>query len=547
MKELFNILPFNRYDYYVSQFIAFLMLFIVASVVFLNNRKKNIKISEQLNALKTLANDLETTNTLLKEEIEEHQKTIFMLHDSEQRFKSIVYALPDVVFKLDNQGTFLECESRDTSWLLVPKAEFINKRIFDILPPNIAALSLEKIEMTLKTDQVQILEYKLDEEGKDAFYEVRFIKSNDSEIYAILRNITEAKQRQQMVEYLSFHDQLTGLYNRRFFEEELKRLDTARNLPITLVMLDVNGLKLTNDAFGHLVGDQLLILVADILKRICRSDDIVARIGGDEFVMLLPKTSIESAERIANRIYSAVADTKLNQIDISVSIGWAAKLTSDQPIKELFIKAEELMYRKKLTESQSMRNNTIQVILKTLNEKNKREKVHSEKVSKLSKRIGEMLDLNHETLKEIEIAALMHDIGKIAVAECVLNKPGQLTEEEYQEIKRHPESGYQILKSADAYLSLAEYVLCHHEKWNGTGYPRGLKGEEIPLISRIIAIADAYEAMTSNRTYRKAISSEEALHEIERYSGIQFDPSLVKKLRKTNLNLNTSNSIEITF
>ncbi len=149
------------------------------------------------------------------------------------------------------------------------------------------------------------------------------------------------------------------------------------------------------------------------------------------------------------------------------------------------------MYRNKLTESQSMRNKTIQVILETLNAKNKREKIHSENVSIISRNIGEELELDDQLIKEIEIAGLMHDIGKIAISESVLNKEGPLTESEYVEVKKHPESGYQILKSVDAYSSLAEYALSHHEWYDGTGYPKGLKGIEIPLISRIISVADA--------------------------------------------------------
>lgn len=186
------------------------------------------------------------------------------------------------------------------------------------------------------------------------------------------------------------------------------------------------------------------------------------------------------------------------------------------------------MYKKKLIESQSMRNKTIQEIVKTLNTKNEREKIHSDRVSAICVKIGKVMKLDLEALKELEVAGLLHDIGKIAISDDVLNKPGKLTEFEYDEIKKHPEIGYQILKSVDAYSSLAEYVLSHHERQDGNGYPRGLTGNNIPLIAKIITLADAVEAMTSDRPYRKALSEEEIISELRAHSGTQFDPELVE-------------------
>ena len=210
-----------------------------------------------------------------------------------------------------------------------------------------------------------------------------------------------------------------------------------------------------------------------------------------------------------------------------MSIGWETKINSLEEIKEVYSKAEDYMYRKKITESQSMRNQTIKVIMHTLHEANSREKIHSERVSKLCRTIGETMKMEEEVLKELEITGLMHDIGKIAINNNILNKPGKLTEAEYEEIKRHPEISYHILKSADVYTRLADYVLSHHERWDGKGYPRGLSGEEIPFVARIITVADAYEAMTANRPYKEALSHESAMEELKRCAGTQFDPAIV--------------------
>lgn len=347
-------------------------------------------------------------------------------------------------------------------------------------------------------------------------------------VVVVFRDCTDRNRVQAEILHLSYHDQLTGLYNRRFFEETLKRLNTKEHLPLSLVMFDVNGLKLTNDAFGHCKGDKLLQIVANTIKNVCRTDDIISRVGGDEFILLLPKTSYKDAETIIQRIYSTLEQTRLDDLVISVSTGWETKISPEEDIMRIYAKAEENMYRRKLIESQSMRSKTVQVIAKTLNERNERERIHSENVSKISRKIGIALHLNQEFLREIEMAGLLHDIGKIAVDNNVLNKSGKLTNAEYEIIKRHPEIGYHILKSADSYSNISDYVLAHHECWDGTGYPRGIKGEEIPLASRIIAIADAYEAMVSKQTYRKKMSREKALNELRVCAGTQFDPDIVR-------------------
>ncbi|HYE66977.1 MAG TPA: HD domain-containing phosphohydrolase, partial [Anaerovoracaceae bacterium] len=343
----------------------------------------------------------------------------------------------------------------------------------------------------------------------------------------VFRDFTEKKEKQDRIEYLSLHDQLTGLYNRRFFEEELKRLDTTRNLPLTIVMLDVNGLKLINDAFGHAMGDLTLQRAAIIMKEECRSDEIIARFGGDEFVILLPETGHDDAEKLVKRIYTAFETEIIDNISVSVSCGWATKQDHSENLANIFKLAEDHMYRRKLSESKSMHHKTIDTILKTLHGKSEREKNHSERVGELCESIAIALNMNSEDVKEFRTIGLMHDIGKIAIDLSILNKPGNLDKMERAEIERHPEVGYQILRSINEFAKLAEYTLSHHERWDGTGYPRKLKGEEIPFEARIIAIADAYDSMTSNRSYRKAMNRKDAVKEIKNGAGKQFDPDIV--------------------
>jgi len=357
----------------------------------------------------------------------------------------------------------------------------------------------------------------------------KLIEDDSTYRYVVqILDITDQKKAQEHMHFLSYHDQLTDLYNRRFFEEEMQRLDTERNLPLTIAMGDVNGLKLVNDSFGHDVGDQLLKKVADIIKMGCRADDIVARLGGDEFVIILPNTDKNETERVISRIQNLAAKEKVESLDISISFGFETKIKKKQNILDTFKEAEDHMYRHKLYESSSMRSNMIDVIMHTLYEKNPREMQHSKRVSEVSQTIAALLRLDKDEVSQIGIAGLMHDIGKIGIDEKLLNSAKKLNTDEWKEIKRHSEIGYRILSSANEFSEIALFVLDHHERWDGKGYPKGLKGDAISLPGRIIAIADAFDAMTSERTYKNMLSLSECLDEMRSCSGTQFDPAIAK-------------------
>jgi diguanylate cyclase (GGDEF)-like protein/putative nucleotidyltransferase with HDIG domain len=361
------------------------------------------------------------------------------------------------------------------------------------------------------------------------------VKKNDFDlkkrfISYLLIDITEKKQKQEEILYLSYHDQLTGLYNRRFYEEELNRLDTKRNLPITLIMADVNGLKLINDSFGHVMGDELLKKVAKMIKKGCRNDEIIARLGGDEFVILMPKTNENEAEEIIKRIKGLISNEKVGAVGLSVSFGYKTKSNEDYDIHELFKNVEDHMYSHKLYESASIKNKTIDIIMNTLYEKSNREMLHSKRVSEICEAIAIKMNFDKDDVNQIRIAGLMHDIGKMGIDEKILNSSHSLNLDEWKEIKRHPEIGYRILSSSNEFSEMAGYVLQHHESWDGKGYPKGLKGEEISLQARIIAVADSYDAMTIDRPYRKGLSKEAAINEIKRCSGTQFDSDITEVL-----------------
>ena len=340
-------------------------------------------------------------------------------------------------------------------------------------------------------------------------------------------DISERKRAEEEILYLSYHDQLTGLYNRRFYQEEVKRLDTARNLPLTIAMGDVNGLKLINDSFGHSAGNELLQKAADAMRKSCRADDIIARFGGDEFVILLPQTDGPQAQKIIERIRGLAEEEKVESINISISFGYETKYKEDESTASVLKKAEEYMYRKKLFESQSMHGQTIGVIISSLYQKNKREEQHSHKVAALCEKMGIALELPEPVIIELKTAGLFHDIGKIAIDQNTLNNSGDLTDAQWEEISRHPEIGYRILSTTNDTSEMAGWVLSHHERWDGAGYPKGLKGEEIPLMSRIISIADSYDAMTSESCYQSVLSEDAAREVLLQNAGTKFDPGLV--------------------
>lgn len=338
------------------------------------------------------------------------------------------------------------------------------------------------------------------------------------------QDITEKKQKEEEILHISYHDFLTNLYNRRYFSESLEHLK-SKDLPVTFIIADINGLKLTNDAFGHFFGDELIIIVAKAFQKYFRNDDIVSRSGGDEFIIAMKNTERDEALSIISKIQNELSAVIYHGLAISVSFGVATMTELHKEVEALKL-AEVEMYRNKLFESTSDRSETIKAILSTLYVKNPREESHSRRVSELCSLMGNHLNMSPNDIKQLKVIGNLHDIGKIAIDETVLNKPGKLSPEEWLLIKRHPEIGYRILSASTDYAEMAEDILCHHERWDGLGYPKGLKGEEIPYRSRIIALADAFDAMTEERTYRAPMSQNEAIAEIRKYAGTQFDPIL---------------------
>ncbi len=340
-------------------------------------------------------------------------------------------------------------------------------------------------------------------------------------------DISERKEHEDKLHYLAYHDQLTGMYNRRSYEEKLKEIDNEDNLPLSIIMCDINGLKLVNDSFGHEAGDLLLNKTTEIIVKASRERDYIFRIGGDEFAILLPLTSAEETLNIVNSIEKMAASEHIYNIELSIACGFDTKTDKKQSFAETIANADNYMYRHKLYARSSIKSKSIDIIMKALFEKSSREAEHSVRVSNICQAIASALKLDFDAINRIKAAGLVHDIGKIGIDEMILNKSTLLDVKEWSEVKKHPEIGWRILSASIDFFELANFVLNHHERWDGLGYPNGISGENIPIEARIIALADAFDAMTNKRSYRNKVTIEQAIEEIKKCSGKQFDPKVV--------------------
>ena len=404
----------------------------------------------------------------------------------------------------------------------------------DFIIPAYRPMAQKAIENTIKFGEPYDQEWEvITAKGNRRWVNaVAKAEKEGDEIKSVLgsfQDITERKNRENEITYISYHDKLTEIYNRRFVEEEINRLNVKRQLPLSIIMADLNSLKLTNDTFGHSTGDTILKETAALLKKICRADDILARWGGDEFVIILPKTSNTEGEGIVERIKEGCAYLTSQIIPLSLAIGIATKAEESQDINKIINDAEGNMYKNKLVEKESNSSSILSALEQTLFEKSNETLEHTHRIKENALKLGKSIKLGSHQLDELSLLASLHDIGKVAIPETILTKDGKPTKEEWTVIRRHPEIGFNIAQSSSQISHVAKFILSCHENWDGSGYPQELKGEAIPIVSRIIFICDSYDVMTSKRSYKKAMSKSGAIKELKRCVGTQFDPVLVEK------------------
>ncbi len=361
-------------------------------------------------------------------------------------------------------------------------------------------------------------QYSTVEFGKDG---------NRKRMTGIITDISYKKKCEEQLKYLTYYDNLTGVFNRGYYEFIIEKLNNNNKLPFSVIMGDLNGLKIANDTFGHEQGDMLLSKAAEILQQVCGANAIVSRYGGDEFIIILQNTDEKQADNVCVKIKERCLNEKVGHIQISIALGCATKIHESQNIDEIVKEAEEKMYRNKLLEDKSARNGIVSSLSKTLGEKSNETEEHTKRIYSLCVKISKILSLSGDKMDELYLLAKLHDIGKIAIDDKILNKPEKLTDEEWKIMKTHCEIGYRVAACTPDLIHVAYGILTHHERYDGKGYPNGLEGEQIPLLSRLLSIVDAFDVMTHERPYKKAISNEEAIAELKRCAGEQFDPKLV--------------------
>ncbi len=476
--------------------------------------------------------------------IEVRRKSDQALRESEQRYREILETTEEGFYEVDLQGTIIACNRAATNLLGYRETEIIGMSYKALFKDSEAVY--HEFNQAFKTGRPKfsVVMEMMRKDGSTATADLSVSLTYDKQGHingfrGMGRNITERVKLEKHLKHLSLHDQLTGLNNRAYFENELARLDRSREHPIAVISADLDGLKLINDTLGHAEGDHYLQEGAEALKNALRASDILARTGGDEFVLLLPHTTQETAEELVTRIHRQVH--KQNQektgIPLSISIGLAVSEESKHSLEDTYKQADAAMYRDKLIRGKEARSAIIAYLLTMLYGRNDLGEGTAELVQALSLQLGKDLNLNADSMADLQLLCQVYDLGKVNMPEQfthnnLLNKTGKLTEAEREAIHRHPETGYRIASASPELSGVADLILRHHEHYDGSGYPLGLKGLEIPIECRILAVVAAYSAMISPRPYASKKEKAEALAEIKRCASSQFDPQVVEAFVK---------------
>lgn len=444
--------------------------------------------------------------------------------------------MTDTVSQVDIEGNFQYCSPSYHRLLGLEPDVLIGQSFFTFLHPEDRPAVQESFSRAVEDGQPGQFESRWLISAGDYLWldtRVNVITDKTGDVRgAVLvgRDVTKRKLAEERLTFLSLHDSMTGLYNRTFFTQFLANLQEEQ-LPLALIVCDLDGLKLVNDTLGHDIGDELLITTARIVSDCLRKDDVLARIGGDEFAILLPNSNDQMAEQMYQDIKAAVvAFNSINlTLPLSLSLGWAIATRMPVNSAHLFREADNNMYREKLHSRSSGHSSIVTTLMQALQERDYITSGHADRMENLVAAMGEACNLPATRVNDLKLLARFHDIGKVGIPDSILNKPGTLSVEEYKEMQRHCEIGYRIAQTSPELVPIADWILKHHEWWNGHGYPLGLTEEDIPLECRILAIADAYDAMTSRRPYRAPLTHKEALDELNRCASTQFDPDLVKR------------------
>lgn len=459
------------------------------------------------------------------------------LSHQKEFLQAIFDNIPDHIFFKDLNSVYLGCNKPCTEVFEFDSVDdIVGKTDYDLHPNKEMVskfLERDKIIMETRIKEVSHVTIK-SKDGSEHYAEnikaPIILKDNSVVgIVGISRDISYRKNLEDKLYKLSYVDTLTNLYNRTYFINRSDALFKEEYLPLSIIMGDINGLKIINDSLGHLEGDKLIANISNIISSCCRDTDYVFRWGGDEIVILLPNTESQIANKIMHDIYDKCSESSTPENLLSIALGNSTITSLNSSIECGLKEAEDKVYRHKLIQTESFRSSLLETLQRSLFEKSEETEHHTERLQDLGIKLGELLNLQASDIDDIILVCNLHDIGKIGIHEDILKKPSELTQDEFEIMKLHCEKGYRITQGMPELHHVSKAILTHHERYDGTGYPLGLKNDEIPLVSRIVAVVDAYDAMTNDRIYRKKLSKEQAINQLLINSGTQFDPFIVEK------------------
>ena len=467
-------------------------------------------------------------------DITDNKKMEAELRRNEYELRTLIESSPDLILRFDERLRYVFVNSTYEHLTGIDRDRFLGHTNSELgMSENKSVTWEADLRKVFQSGREQNIEFSFRGLFGKRYFWGRVIPEFDrigrvQTVMMVARDITERKQAEEHIRYVSFHDSVTGLYNRAYFEEEIARLDSNRLLPVSFIMGDVNNLKMINDTFGHREGDLLLRTIATVLHDGCRDEDIIARWGGDEFAVILPDTNVETAQSICLRIKELAAERSDTIIRPSIALGTAAKTAADQDIHRVIMEAETHMYDNKLAESRRNQELIIASLLDRTREKSPQADQHVARALQLAQSFGKHLGLSASQMENIELMIRLHDIGKALIPAELLHKPSRLDQREWEIVRRHPEAAFRIIKTFAETARISDEILAQREHWNGSGYPRGLQGEQIPYLARVLSVLDVYDVITHERPYARTYSNDEALDILRREAGSHFDPELVE-------------------
>lgn len=407
--------------------------------------------------------------------------------------------------------------------------------INEVFPSSVVEGMIDRLKVASDRKEPQSYTYSIDLYNADHrhydswVFPITHEEEETNLVGLVALDITDRKNTEERLNYLSFHDPVTGLFNRTYYERELQRLDFSDEYPVSVISLDADGLKIINDTLGHNMGDELLKNLADILTQSLRDTDILARVGGDEFIIFLPKTDTEAAQRIVDRIRKNIKHYNEENLilPLSISLGLETAEIQGEKLEDVLKKADENMYNNKFFHKKNSQSQIISSFMASLEKRDYVSQGYADKLFKLFAKVSQSSKLPSGTLKALALLAQVHDLGNVTIPDSILSKQVPLNEAEWNVIRLHPERGSRIASISPNLVDITELIMKHHERWDGKGYPQGLKKEEIPIECRILAVVDSFDAMITERPYRKPLSKLEAVKELKKCAGTQFDPEIV--------------------